>query len=227
MPVTPQAIIDNPLAFGRQYPIEIDSSGVNFGADSKTKTVATTQAHINSFEQVKGSSRVRTAGIEGDLGRCFVVLDNPTTNLVPIFYLHWAMNSVCRITLKPSSGPAPRLFFTANLNGCMVVVEGSRDCPTVYHANAAAAAPSTAGPRLNPHPLTETAAKGAIDTKVATMQQAFSDLSQTFDKRKKHNKFLGRFGRNRRPASKAVSQYDYDMLLGRGSGTGTVSFPIS
>ena len=81
----------------------------------------------------------------------------------PMYYLSWCKDEILRTTLRPHKDqsqrgtkapvpgfetatntaadppydPAdPDVFFTANVNGCMVVVEGSRQEPTVYHCNA-------------------------------------------------------------------------------------------
>lgn len=50
------------------------------------------------------------------------------------FYLPWSAHSACRLSLKGKH--SVRLFFTAPLDGCSVVIEGPSEQPVVYHANA-------------------------------------------------------------------------------------------
>ncbi|KIG12411.1 hypothetical protein DB30_01486 [Enhygromyxa salina] len=55
------------------------------------------------------------------------------------YYLPWGGDRAYRIRLD--SKTIPRVFFTAALDGCSVVVEGNVMLPSVYHANAAGTLP--------------------------------------------------------------------------------------
>ena len=52
----------------------------------------------------------------------------------PCYYLPWGENQVYR--LKPSLREPIDIFFTAPLNGCVIIVEGTPTAPIIYHANA-------------------------------------------------------------------------------------------
>ncbi|MGD8277603.1 MAG: hypothetical protein PVH00_06230 [Gemmatimonadota bacterium] len=107
----------------------------------------------------------------------------------PCYWLPWVTDGVIRTTLRPqrnqAEGPDPDVFFTAGLNGCMIFVEGERDQPTVYHANAG----STHGPadeRNSPRDLfgadQEGLARACIQAKVDNMTARYRAMSQAAPK---------------------------------------------
>jgi len=59
---------------------------------------------------------------------------------VPGYWLPWKVNDTNKITLvdkrRHKTGGTPLAFFTAQLTGCSIVVQGNRMTPTVYHTNA-------------------------------------------------------------------------------------------
>jgi len=59
---------------------------------------------------------------------------------VPGYWLPWTVNNTNKITLvdkRPyKSGGTPLAFFTAQLTGCSIIIQGDRLAPTVYHTNA-------------------------------------------------------------------------------------------
>ena len=146
-----------------------------------------------------------------------------------IYYLPWAENQFLRTTLRrtrdqllrgaktaivqnPANGAAfpaqdtndPDIFFTAGVNGCMVVVEGTREEPVVYHCNAIA----TAGSPMDAAVTARDAglAQDRIDQKVDWMTTRMSAMS-TADP--KNPKGLVQTA----AARKATIQTDY-MILG-------------
>lgn len=73
------------------------------------------------------------------------LVDGPETGLkellpngdVESYYLPYRQNATTRITLDPAGKQVdPKFFVTDELNGCMVVVYGPPESPTVYHLNA-------------------------------------------------------------------------------------------
>jgi hypothetical protein len=115
---------------------------------------------------------------------------------LPSYWLPWGTDRSIRTTLRPRSqttamglvkydvldelypqSPSfpgidsndPPIFVTSAVNGCSVVVEGSREQPTVYHANAMATGGSPRDIALRPD-ATAPDVRRAIDAKVAFMQ---------------------------------------------------------
>jgi len=64
------------------------------------------------------------------------ISDEPGEGTEPVYYLPWGEHQAYKVRLASQRRPQPKLFFTANLNGCAVVAEGITLMPSVYHANA-------------------------------------------------------------------------------------------
>lgn len=82
------------------------------------------------------------AGYQG--AKVIRIADDYAPGLFPMFWLPYKQNDTRKMTLKDRrdervarrEGGDPRVFFTSALNGCSVFIEGSREHPTVTHANA-------------------------------------------------------------------------------------------
>lgn len=122
-----------------------------------------------SLYNLVGAKRIWSGDLNR-VGSKVVLSKTPGAVVAPrmaIYYLPWAENKFLRTTLRSTRNQAlrgakpaiaanaannaaippqdtndPDIFFTANVNGCMVVVEGTREEPTVYHCNAIAHAGS-------------------------------------------------------------------------------------
>jgi len=91
-----------------------------------------------TFMQVRASTPVY-AKCKAEAGCLEIEAVNLGAGNTRIYFLPWAKTSIHRV--RPKAGNTPglngNLFFTPNLDGCMVTVEGTPENPTVYHANAA------------------------------------------------------------------------------------------
>lgn len=185
-----------------------------------------------SLFQLVGSKRIWSCDLNRE-GSKVVLNKKPIKVDAPcmaIYYLPWAENQFLRTTLRktrdqslrgtkaalvqnPANAAAappqdtndPDIFFTAGVNGCMVVVEGTREEPVVYHCNAI----STAGSPVDAAVAEKDAglAQGRIGQKVNWMATRMSAMS-TADP--KNPKGLVQTAATR----KATIQSDY-MILGR------------
>jgi hypothetical protein len=101
----------------------------------------------------------------------------------------------------------PDIFFTAGVNGCMVVVEGTREEPVVYHCNAI----STAGSPLEAAVTNDDSGLAAnrIGQKVNWMTTRMSAMSTATPKNPKGLVQTA-------AARKATIQTDYQMLVHNG-----------
>jgi hypothetical protein len=114
---------------------------VEAGPLSYTETIPTTLDQL----QVKAGIPVYAVAMEGagidHSGKSVLISavnENPR-DAPRAYYLPWAKRSIYRITPKPATaeGLDGNLFFTANLDGCMLSIMGAPDKPTIYHSNAA------------------------------------------------------------------------------------------
>jgi hypothetical protein len=146
-----QDLYDNPLAVAKTYALKMAGQAtvrerlftvfVEGGPLSHTIKLQTT---LNQL-QVKAGTPVYAIAKE-DSGKEYSgksVLINAFTedpgNAPRVYYLPWAKKSIYRVTPKPATSETldGNLFFTANLDGCMVSIMGTREEPTIYHSNAA------------------------------------------------------------------------------------------
>jgi hypothetical protein len=127
-------LYDNPEGIAAQYAIQING----LGATVRQKT---DQVSALTMMQVRASSPVG-AVCKADGRRLHVEAVPSAQSSARIYFLPWAKGSIYRIRLKPSNteGEKDNLFFTPNLDGCMVSVEGTPDAPVVYHANSSGVA---------------------------------------------------------------------------------------
>jgi hypothetical protein len=134
--ITRSKLLKSPEEVGREYAFLVYCGTL---VKRKPKAVANAPSQIKAFQQVPGDSRVCTASLAVAVRTCNVSIlsysplqESETT--FPVYYLPWDMNKAIRVTLKPSKHQAlarePDVFFTDNLNGCMVTVEGPPDRPT-------------------------------------------------------------------------------------------------
>lgn len=212
--ITREKLLRDPEGCGSKYAFLLQRGIV---PELKDKAVVGAPKHIANFAQVPGSCRVTQATLTVGTGRtCTVGVSayTPATDTsasFPIYYLPWAEDQVVRVTLKPSKHQAvsrePDVFFTDNLQGCMVTVEGPPENPTVYHSNVVSFLGSPAGERG----LREDLARFYIEAKVIVMEQGYKAMSAQHDK-------VGELNRKGLLHPKSINQHAYQSLLGRPSG---------
>lgn len=209
--ITRSKLLNAPAEYGRKYALLIErGTDVNM----KAKAVGNAPKQIHGFHQVHGAARACTASLAVNVRACTVKVSaysalQDTETTFPIYYLPWDMNKTIRMTLKPSKHQAlsrePDVFFTDNLNGCMVTVEGPPDRPTVYHSNVIDFLGSPGGdPKIE-----EDVARLYIAAKVLVMEKGYKLMSAQHDKVREARKGL------LHPMS--VTQEQYQVLLGRPS----------
>lgn len=210
--ITRSKLLSLPAEYGRRYSFLVKGSSESpIDFNLKNKTVANAPRTIEGFHQVHGDSRVCTASLSIEGRACTVSVGNyspvDTETIFPVYYLPWDLDRVYRVTLKPSKHQAvsrePDVFFTANLNGCMVTVEGPPDRPTVYHSNMA----SFLGDPGTDKSLSEEVAQLYISAKALMMGKAYSLMSEQHDKTGEARKGL--------LGPKSITQDKYQVLLGR------------
>jgi hypothetical protein len=210
--ITRSKLLKSPAEYGRKYAFLVQRG---LALNLKAKAVANAPKQIELFQQVQGGSRVCTASLSVKVRACTVAVapysalqDDDTT--FPIYFLPWEMNRTIRVTLKPSKHQVlarePDVFFTDNLNGCLVTVEGPPDRPTVYHSNVIDYLGSPGG---NPA-IEEELARLYIEAKAIVMEKGYKLMSAQHDKVGEARKGL------LHPMS--VNQHQYQVLVGRPSG---------
>ncbi|HEX7153192.1 MAG TPA: BLF1 family deaminating toxin [Thermoanaerobaculia bacterium] len=134
----------DPVEFAKKYPLTMPGPGRNI--EFKEKQFRNGEDDVTGY-QVAGSDRIFWFDIDrvrGDQTLVEIQLQSAEDReLETAYWLPWAENQIIRTALRPSQkasgalrGVDPDYFFTAPLTGCSVFVEGTRDQPTVYHANA-------------------------------------------------------------------------------------------
>src|SRR5215212_1005845 len=134
----------DPEEFATNRALTIPGPGV--AMHHKQKQFQHDNANVTGL-QVAGAERVYwfdVGRVRGDRTLAEVQLQpGYEEGLEAAYWLPWEEDQIVRTALRPSlkaSGPLegvdPDYFFTAPLTGCSVFVEGPRDQPTVYHANA-------------------------------------------------------------------------------------------
>jgi hypothetical protein len=209
--LTKTDLLKDPLQSGRQHSLRIVLAA---WPQMKSKPVTEGGNVIESFLQVKGESRVALAKLKDAGKTCDVFIEDYSPEIdseseFPVYYLPWAANTICRMTLKPSKNQkidkAPQIFFTANLNGCQVIVEGPADRPTVYHCNAQ----QFLGDPGSDVSMSDKDARQQILLKTMIMELGYKKMSEQFDKKKK--------GLVTHVNPKGIGQQDYQVLVGRPS----------
>jgi hypothetical protein len=230
----------DPFGFAKANVLWPGDSEVLGLAPNTSTAVFKAQANIASGEslfQLHGKYRIWSAdltrvGSKVELSKRGGKVEAPR---MAIYYLPWARDQFLRTTLRktrdqalrgtkeaivqnpanPAALPAqdtndPDIFFTAAVNGCMVVVEGTRQEPVIYHCNAVSTAGSPMDAALEDRdaPL----AQNRIDQKVNWMTTRMGAMS-TADP--KNPKGLAQTAATR----KATIQSDY-MILGGGGKAG-------
>ena len=207
--ITKSELLKEPVKCGSIYGFEIQSGA---GTRWKRKAVDAADPNVQSFAVVGGESRVRTATLRTVQRTCRVNVgpydpDADYEDEFPVYYLHWEENGLVRIKLKRSRRvelkAEPRVFFTANLNGCLVSVEGPADEPTVYHSNVT----DYKGSPGNDQSVPQDKALRRIGKKVAAMYSGYRAMSTQHDNRSETHIQPGH-----------ISQYQYQTLVGRPSG---------
>ena len=183
-----------------------------------------------SLFQLRGEKRIWSCDLNRIGSR--VVLDKKPGKVdapaMAIYYLPWAENQCLRTVLRknrdqslrgaktaiaqnPANNAAmpaqdtndPDIFFTAGVNGCMVVVEGTREEPVVYHCNAKATAGSPLKAAIDDKDAT--LAQNRIDQKVQWMSTRMDEMSTASPK---NPKGLAQTAATR----KGALQSDYQLL---------------
>lgn len=136
--------VDDPVTFATNRALTIPGPGVTM--HFKQKQFQHDQQNVPGL-QVAGGERVYWFDVDvvkHDRTMAEVRLQANYDEALPAAYwLPWEEDQIIRTALRPSKkatgsleGVDPDYFFTAPLTGCTVFVEGPRDQPTVYHANA-------------------------------------------------------------------------------------------
>jgi hypothetical protein len=209
--ITREKLLLDPEGYGSKYAFLVQRGTA---CHMKAKAVVGKPKQIVNFCQVQGGSRVLTASLVQKARTCTVAVadfdaggDSSTT--FPIYYLPWDKNQVIRVTLKPSKHRAvvrePDVFFTDNLNGCMVTVEGPPDRPTVYHSNVMDYLGSPGGDTS----MEQDVAELYIAAKAMAMEKGYKAMSREHDKAGESRKGLLH--------PKSITQDAYQTLVGRPS----------
>jgi len=128
---TLQQLHDNPLTVAEQHPITVRGLGAQVRAKADPGATLT-------FQQVYASRPVYAYVAPSEHGEMPVQATNQSGGNTRVYFLPWAHASIYRVrpNVSNTAGPADNLFFTPNLDGCVVVIDGSREAPTIYHCNA-------------------------------------------------------------------------------------------
>ena len=202
MPDLNAAFQANPLDFARKYAID---GGAARGLEPNQALAAfkAKGPDDDKLFQVKGQGRIIGCEIafseenalaqnaaHGPIGQVKVRPKKVgAAGSFPIYWLPWVKDGLVRTTLRPQRARHdpqvdPDFFFTAGLDGCMVFVEGERDQPTVYHANAGST--SGAGDARQPRDLLaqdlDGLARACIQAKVDNMEASFRAKSRAHPK---------------------------------------------
>jgi hypothetical protein len=127
-------LYESPLETATQYAVVVAGDITN------TREKATPTAHDLKFMQVRAS--VPVYAICTAEARCLSIrASNQGLAGTQVYFLPWAAKNIYRIRPKAgnTAGWNGNLFFTPNLDGCMISVEGTQQNPTIYHSNAAQA----------------------------------------------------------------------------------------
>jgi hypothetical protein len=126
-----QKLYESPLETAKEYAVVVS------GAISDVREKHTDASHDLTFMQVYASRPVY-AKCKAKAGYLRIEATDHGTDGTRVYFLPWSIGSIYRI--RPKFGDTPglneNLFFTPNLDGCMVTVEGTQQNPTIYHANA-------------------------------------------------------------------------------------------
>lgn len=127
-----EKLYQSPLQTAREFAVVVSGAI----ADVRQKPPGNPQDL--TFMQIRASTPVY-AKCKAEAGCLEIEAVNLGAGNTQIYFLPWSKTSIYRI--RPKAGNTPglngNLFFTPNLDGCMVTVEGTPENPTVYHANAA------------------------------------------------------------------------------------------
>jgi hypothetical protein len=90
--------------------------------------------YIELYKDKTQDRMINKEGIDAIRFRCsYKQTDYPASQ--PVWFLPWQPGSIIRLTI-PAAGvnnPDPDIFFTAAINGCSVLVQGTAQNPTIYH----------------------------------------------------------------------------------------------
>lgn len=127
-----QDLYNNPLGTAGQYPLVIS------GSINSVRQKAAHGATLELMQVYAGRAVYAAATTEGNVLKV-KASGNAGTATPQVYFLPWARGAIYRIRPKQANtaGVASNLFFTPNLDGCMITVEGTPDAPTIYHSNAA------------------------------------------------------------------------------------------
>jgi len=127
-----EKLYQSPLATAGEFAVVVS------GAAGEARQKRTLAPQDLTFMQVHASTPVY-ANCTTETGCMSIEATNVGDGNTRIYFLPWSMGCIYRVRPKAGNtvGVNGNLFFTPNLDGCMVTVEGSPQNPTVYHANAA------------------------------------------------------------------------------------------
>jgi len=124
-------LYESPLGVARQFALVITGT-------AEVREKASANAHDLKFMQVRAGTAAY-AKCRPEASRLHIEATADAGSNTRIYFLPWSRGSIYRIRPKVGNtvGPDENLFFTPNLDGCLVTVEGSPEAPTIYHSNSA------------------------------------------------------------------------------------------
>ena len=130
-----EKLYQSPLGTGKEFAVVV--GGATGTVPSALRPKQTAAAHDLTFMQVKASVPVY-AVCRTEAGCLSIHATDRGTTGTRVYFLPWSGQQIYRI--RPTAGNTPgvngNLFFTPNLDGCMITVEGTQQNPTIYHSNA-------------------------------------------------------------------------------------------
>jgi hypothetical protein len=130
-----EKLYQSPLSTAKEFAVAVGGATGTVPGTLRPKPTAT--AHDLTFMQVKASVPVY-AKCQAEAGCLSISATDRGTAGTRVYFLPWAHQEIYRI--RPTAGNTPglngNLFFTPNLDGCMITVEGTPQNPTIYHSNA-------------------------------------------------------------------------------------------
>lgn len=130
-----KAFLADPLKFSRGHSLIVESGGDQVLKDKTSYLSVPSNRRVwywNIKEEAEATPKHR--------GLCMIdLVAKPKKDYLPCFWLPWKAGSIIKCTLKAKKtheDDEVQVFFTAPVDGCSILIEGPRDNPSVYHANA-------------------------------------------------------------------------------------------
>jgi hypothetical protein len=175
-----QKLYDNPEGVGSQFAIVVSGTGAQRSAKGSVKG---TQL---ALEQVKSSFPMYAQMIVSADHLQIQASGSKGSETPQVYFLPWAKRTIYRVRPKPANTPGldGNLFFTPNLDGCMITIDGSPEHPTIYHSNSSGA-PLSKDEDMHMKSLIDEPTRNQFEAHAKTVQMAKGvEAFQTFAKKK-------------------------------------------